>query len=153
GDFRDWILGRLVTTDASGSATIDVPLPDDLASWHITAEGIDRSLEAGAGQLLLPVSLPFFAAAPIPATLVVADSPVIRVRAFGGDLKSGDPVSFTVRSDSLGMAPVSVTGTAFTAVEVPIGALQLGPQVIRVEASARGGALHDALDRKVEVLA
>lgn len=153
GDFRDWLLGRLIRTDARGTATLAAPLSDDLTSWHVSAEGVDRSLRAGAGELVLPVGLPFFAEATIPATFVAADEPVIRVRAFGGDLQAGDPVSFTVSSATLGMAPVTVTGTAFRAVEVPIGALTVGSHLIRVQASADGGALHDALDRTVVVLA
>jgi hypothetical protein len=151
-DFRDWLLGRLIQTSASGTATVDVALSEDLTSWHVTAEGVDAALQAGSGELLMPVGLPFFAEATIPATLVVADHPIVRVRAFGGDLRDGEPVTFTVGSTSLGMAPVTVTGTAFRAVEVPLGALSAGAHVIRIEATARGGGLHDSLDRAVQVL-
>jgi hypothetical protein len=150
GDFRDWLVGRLVETDASGVASLDIPLSDDLTSWHVTAEAVDAKLQAGAGEHLLPVSLPLFAEATIPATLLVTDEPVIRVRAFGGGLHAGDPVTITVSSDSLGMAPVVKQVPAFGAVEVPLPALKPGQQVIRIKVEA--GDQHDELVRTVEVL-
>ena len=154
GAFSDWLVGRLLRTGPDGIATIDVPLSDDLTSWHVTAQAVDARLEAGLGELLLPVGLPFFAEATIPASMVVADRPVIRVRAFGADLHAGDPVTFTVSSDSLPMAPVTVTGTAYRAVEVPLAPLSLGTHRIRIQATAGpGGTYHDALVRTVDVVA
>ncbi len=149
-DFRDSLIGRMVRTDASGVASLDIPLSDDLTSWHVTAEAVDARLQAGAGEHLLPVSLPLFAEATIPATLLVTDEPVIRVRAFGGGLHAGDPVTITVSSDTLGMAAVTKVAPAFGAVEVPLPALKPGVQTIHIEAAA--GDQHDALTRTVQVL-
>ena len=149
-DFRDWLVGKLIQTDATGTATLDVPLSDDLTSWHVTAEGVDAKLEAGAGEHLLPVGLPLFAEATIPATLLASDKPIIRVRAFGGGLRAGDPVTITVSSDTLSMAPITNQVPAFGTVEVPLPALTAGEHRIRIEASS--GSLHDALVRTVDVV-
>ena len=150
GDFRDWLVGELLHTNASGIATLDIPLSDDLTSWHVTAEGVDGRLEAGAGEHLLPVTLPLFAEATIPATLLSSDKPVIRVRAFGGGLHAGDPVTIMVSSDTLGMAAITKQGAAFTAAEVALPALTPGEHRIRIAASA--GSLRDVLTRTVRVL-
>jgi hypothetical protein len=149
-EFRDWLVGRLIETDASGTASLAVPLSDDLTSWHVTAEAFDAALEAGAGEHLLPVALPMFAEATIPATLLVDDHPVIRVRAFGGGLRAGDPVTFTVSSDTLPMLAVTTQAPAFGAAEVPLPALTAGEHRIRIEATA--GSLHDTLVRTVQVV-
>ncbi len=103
-DFRDTLLFRQLTTDATGRASVTVRLSDDLTSWHVTASAVTVDLAAGAGELLVPVGLPFFVEATIADTYLVSDRPIIRLRAYGDALRAGDPVEFTVRSASLGLA-------------------------------------------------
>jgi alpha-2-macroglobulin len=156
GDFRDWLLGRLVTTNASGTATVAVPLSDDLTSWRVAAAAVDGRLYAGMGEASIAVSLPFFAEATVAPEYLVVDRPVVRVRGFGAGLPAGTPVTFTVRSDTLQMAPVTVTAPAFTAAEVPLAPLTAGAHTLRIEATAvtpSGTTVRDALVRTFTVVA
>jgi uncharacterized protein YfaS (alpha-2-macroglobulin family) len=153
-DFRDFLYQGAVTTNASGRATVQIKLSDDLTSWHVSGVGVDAALDTGAGSTLLAVGLPFFVDAILPAELLTADRPVLRVRAFGTGLAAGDNVTFTIASDTLGMPPVTVTGTAFTAVEVPLPALAAGTQRLQISASRGSGAsaLTDAMIRTFSVV-
>ncbi|MCJ7712287.1 MAG: hypothetical protein MUQ32_15820, partial [Chloroflexi bacterium] len=154
GDFRDWLVARLVTTGADGTARVAVPLPDDLTSWHVSAAAVDAALEAGSGTGFLAVGLPFFAEATISPEYLAADRPIIRVRGFGADLATGEKVTFTVSSDTLLMGDVTVTANAFTAAEVPLPALKVGSHRIRITATVGSGSTlrSDTLTRTFDVV-
>lgn len=154
-DFRDWLVARLVRTDASGHATVRFDLSDDLTSWRIVGSAIDRRLEAGSGVARIAARLPFFAEATVAAEYLVADHPVVRVRAFGSGLAARDRVTFTVSSDTLPMAAVTREAGAFEAVEIPLPTLAVGDQRLRIEAStgSGGGLRRDVLVRTFRVVA
>jgi hypothetical protein len=157
-DFKDTLLFREVTTDAAGRSDITVKLSDDLTSWHVTASAVTAGLDAGSGEVLVPVGLPFFVEATIADTYLVSDRPVIRLRAYGDALRAGDPVEFTVQSPALGLAATKVSGKAFEAVGVELPALSLGTRSVDVAATATtredaaGKALSDRLIRSFEVV-
>jgi hypothetical protein len=157
-DFKDTLLFREVTTDASGRADLTVKLSDDLTSWHVTASAVTAGLDGGVGEVLVPVGLPFFVEATIADTYLVSDRPVIRLRAYGDALRAGDPVEFTVQSPALGLAATKVSGKAFEAVGLELPALSLGSRSVDVTATATtrkdtaGKALSDRLIRSFEVV-
>jgi hypothetical protein len=153
-DFRDTLLFKRVTTGADGRATVSFDLSDDLTSWRISATAISRRLEVGQATLQVPVGLPLFVEAPLAPDYLAGERPVLRVRAYGDALKSGDPVTFTVSAPSLGMAETRVVGAAFTAVEVPLPALVAGDHQVLVSASAGSGAAvaSDRLVRTIHVI-
>jgi uncharacterized protein YfaS (alpha-2-macroglobulin family) len=144
-DFRDALPTRMVTTGADGLASVDLRLPDDVTSWRVGAAAITADRRAGSGTASLPVGLPFFVDATIAPDYLVGDRPAIRLRAFGSALANGTAVSFTVESASLAMAPVTVAGTAFAEVLVPLPPLTAGTH--RVTISARSAAGSDRLVR------
>ncbi|HSG85069.1 MAG TPA: hypothetical protein VLA23_01925, partial [Candidatus Limnocylindrales bacterium] len=125
-DFRDTLAFRLVSTDATGLATTTIELADDLTSWHVSAAALTAGLQAGVDDVLVPVSLPLFVDATIADEYLLTDRPIIRLRAYGDGLRSGDPVTFTVIAPTLGMAEQRLTGAAFEEVDVPLPALALG---------------------------
>jgi len=133
-DFRDTLFFTELTTDSAGKATTTVRLSDDLTSWHVAASAVTASLQAGVGELLVPVGLPFFVEATTADEYLVSDRPVIQLRAFGEGLTDGDPVEFTVASTSLGLAPTTVSGTAFRPVPFELPALSLGTSSIDIAA-------------------
>ncbi len=135
-DFRDTLFFTELTTDSAGKATMTVKLSDDLTSWHIAASAVTASLQAGVGELLVPVGLPFFIEATTADTYLVSDRPAIQLRAFGDGLVDGDPVEFTVASASLGLAPTTVPGSAFRPVRFVLPALSLGVTSIDITAKA-----------------
>lgn len=157
-DFRDTLFFQELATDDTGKATTTVRLSDDLTSWHLAASAVTASLEAGVGELLVPVGLPLFVEATIADSYLVGDRPAIQLRAFGEGLAAGDPVEFTVTSSTLGLAPTTVAGTAFLPVWFELPELSLGARSIDIaavaptRADAAGKPLADRLRRTVQVV-
>ncbi|HLO34600.1 MAG TPA: alpha-2-macroglobulin family protein, partial [Candidatus Deferrimicrobium sp.] len=157
-DFKDTLLFRELRTDSTGRASTTVKLSDDLTAWHVTASAVTADLEAGVGERLLRVGLPFFVEVTTADTYLAADRPEIRLRAFGDSLRAGDAVDFTVASASLGVASATFHGTAFTPSRVALPALVAGRQSVTVSATApgrtdgSGAPLSDALTRTFEVV-
>ena len=154
-DFRDWLVARIVRTDANGVARVSFDLSDDLTSWHAFAIGIGRALRAGEGEAVLPVSLPLFADVTLAESYLVADRPIVRLRAFGTALDASDTVTYRVSSSSLEMTPVTVTARALVAASVTLPPLTAGTHRLRIEARTGSGdrARHDTLVRSFEVVA
>ena len=150
-DFRDWLVAKLLTTDATGRATVRVPLSDDLTSWHVAASAVDRSLRAGSGGAKLSVGLPFFIEATIKPNYLEGERPVLRIRGFGTSLQAGDRVVFTVSSDTLPIALVTASAKAFEAAEVAMPTLPVGTHTVRITGTARGQS--DALVRSFTAVA
>ncbi len=109
-------------------------------------------LRAGVGSILVPVGLPFFVEATLAPEFVLADHPVLRLRGFGSGLKGGQTVTFTVRSETLRMAAVTVKADAFKAVDVRLPALTAGEHRLLISGTADGGALKDSLVRTFTVV-
>jgi hypothetical protein len=153
-DFRDWLLFRKVVTGADGLASVTFKLSDDLTSWHVSASAVSARYEAGSTAVLVPVGLPFFVEAVLAPEYLVTDQAVLRLRAFGSDLRRRDPVRFTVEAPSLGLAPAIVDGTAFEAVRVPLPPLSPGEHRITIggESGAGPGLLSDRLTRQIAVI-
>ncbi len=149
-DLADALEPRLVTSDADGRASVTFDLPDDVTSWAVAATAFTADRRAGFATMGLPVGLPFFVDATIAPEYLVDDRVAIRLRAFGSALEAGTPVRFTVSSSTLGMAPLTVAGTAFAETLVPLPALLAGAQRITIAAASSAGT--DRLVRTFTVL-
>jgi hypothetical protein len=153
-DFRDAVTFQLVSTDSQGRGILAFNVPDDLTSWHLAATAVSEGLDAGSTSVLIPVGLPFFVEAGLATEYLVGEQPILRLRAYGDDLKAGDPVQFTVTAPTLGLAETTVTSTAFVAVDVPLPSLIEGDHRLRIEGRRSGSAtaLSDSLIRIVHVV-
>ncbi len=153
-DFRDTLLFQQVETDADGRAQTSFSLSDDLTSWRVSASGVSRNLLAGESSVVVPVGLPFFVETTLAPEYLSADRPSIGLRAYGSALRAGDAVTFTVSSRSLSLPRTTVTGTAFTQVDVPLPALTPGMHDIAIAGSSGSGTtgLSDRLTRTFTVL-
>jgi hypothetical protein len=153
-DFRDVLLFRSVETGGDGRATITFDLSDDLTSWHVSAAAFGADLQAGASHIAVPVGLPFFVDATIAPEYLVSDRPTIAVRAFGSALEDDEPVTFAVRSDSLGLRVDGLRGEAFQAVAVPLPTLTAGEHRITITAIIGSGDARrtDRLTRTISVV-
>ncbi|MCJ7510393.1 MAG: Ig-like domain-containing protein [Dehalococcoidia bacterium] len=149
-DFKDVALFDRVTTDADGRASIAFDLPDNLTSWRVSALAVSQDLYAGSSVSLVPVGLPFFVDVAMNSSYLTSDQPSIRVRAFGEELSAGDQVTFEVTSPTLLDEPLTASGTAFTAIDIPLPPLREGQHELTIKASAHG--LEDALVRSVTVV-
>ena len=153
-DFRDWLVARLVTTGADGRAAVSFDLSDDLTSWRVVGSAITAGLQAGVGHVHVPVGLPFFAEVVVAPEYLAVDRPAVRLRAYGSALRDGDPVRFTVTSDTVPLAAVTADTTAFEATEVALPAMPVGTHRLRVTATTPGRtpALTDTITRTFRVV-
>ena len=153
-EFLDILFYRQIETGHDGVGAVTFRLSDDLTSWHVSAAAVTAGLEAGVGSLLVPVGLPFFVEPTLAPEFLAGDRPILRLRAFGSDLRTGDPVTFTVASTTLGMAATTVTGRAFEAVDVPLPPLTVGEHALVISGTSGSGAtaLSDRLTRRFTVV-
>ena len=139
---NDTILFRAIDTDTGGKATVDMPLPSDLTSWHVSAAAIGGNVTAGGAMTLVPVALPFFVDTSIAPQYLVGDRPSIQVRGFGSALAADSRVTFTVNSEDLGLHERALTARAFQAVTVALPRLTVGRHKITITGqSGKGSAL------------
>jgi alpha-2-macroglobulin len=149
-NFRDVGIFTRVIVGASGRASVPFKLPDNLTSWRVTALAVSDRLQAGTSTTQVRVGLPVFVDVGMNDSYLVSDHPSIRLRAFGTDLRPGDRASFRVEAPTLSRGATTVSGTAFSPVDVPLPALREGTHKIRITVSARGHA--DTIVRAITVL-
>lgn len=75
-DFQDTAFWRSnITTGADGSATVAVPLPDNLTTWRLTAQGVNGATQAGAASVPLTVTQPLLLRPVQPRFFTTGDNP------------------------------------------------------------------------------
>jgi hypothetical protein len=149
--FVDTAVFTQVTTGRDGRGTATFKLPDNLTSWRITVQGISLDLGVGAAVTKLPVRLPAFVDMTLAKTFLLADQPLVRLRAFGSALKGSDLVKFTLSAASLGLeAPLTAESAPFKAVNLALPPLKLGSHDLI--ASMQSPAGDDSLKLPIKVL-
>lgn len=148
-DFRDVGLFTAVTTDANGRAVATFNLPDNLTSWRVNAIAVTDDLFAGSTTSAVAVGLPVFVDVGLNTSYLTDDRPGVRVRAFGDGIPSGAPARFTLRAPTLADAPITVTGTAFQPMDIPLPPLKDGRHAISVEVAVGGES--DRVEREIVV--
>ncbi|MFL5674690.1 MAG: Ig-like domain-containing protein, partial [Chloroflexota bacterium] len=154
-DFRDALLFKSVETGSDGRASVTMHLSDDLTSWLVSASALGADLSAGEGSTTIPVGLPFFVDATLAPEYLVSDRPDLGLRAFGTALDGSTRVTFSVRSDSLGLQVDDLVADAFKTVRVPLPRLSLGRHEITITArtGSGAGARVDRVTRTITVVA
>ncbi|HJP88283.1 MAG TPA: Ig-like domain-containing protein [Candidatus Limnocylindrales bacterium] len=153
-DFSDTVTFQRISTGTDGKGTATFNLSDDLTSWRVSAAAVSKNLDAGATSVGIPVGLPFFVDATLAPEYLVGEDVVLRVRTYGDALSSGDQVHISVSAPTLGMTTANATGTAFSAVRVPLPPMTAGDHEVRIAAdiTVGGTTYHDALIRTVHVV-
>jgi hypothetical protein len=98
----------------------------------------------------IPVGLPFFVEVTAAQDYLVADEPVIELRAFGRGLTRGAGVTYTIDAPTLGVAGATVEGEAFRGAGFALPPLSEGAHDITVTATS--GALGDAVVRTLRIV-
>jgi uncharacterized protein YfaS (alpha-2-macroglobulin family) len=62
-----------VQTDASGQATVEIPLPDSLTTWRLSSKAVTTNTEVGQGAADVVVSLPLLIRPIVPRFFTVGD--------------------------------------------------------------------------------
>ncbi len=148
-NFKDTAAFESVTLDANGQGDVEVTLPDNLTSWRATAVAITPDWFAGSSKIDVPVTKPVFVDVVAPSYLISTDKPVLKLRAYGLGLKTGDPVTFSVDAPTLGLNNETVTGTANEPTYVAINSLYAGTHSLIIGVKTQNG--NDALEKKIDV--
>ncbi|MGC4045919.1 MAG: MG2 domain-containing protein [Armatimonas sp.] len=103
-----------VTTDASGKATVEAPLPDNLTAWRATVRAVTASTAVGYGTAKITTTKPFFVRLELPRFLVQGDT--ARALALVHN-ETGQPqnaaVTFNGQDQNISVASGSVGKIAF----------------------------------------
>lgn len=149
-NFLDVALYKTVQTDSNGLAQVSFKAPDNITSWRTTAIAFSAdTMQAGQGEKLVEVSLPFFVDATLSSYYLVGDNPYLRLRLAGVDHNDNETAEFTIQSKTLNLdrKEISKGGEVF----IQLGQfLNEGKHEIKI--SAKQGNAQDALIKNVEVV-
>lgn len=146
GDFVDIALYKNIVSDANGSAKISFNLPDNLTSWRITAQAVDKDLFAGDEISFIKVGLPFFVNVSLNNTYLTGDRVVMKLKVFGLEANS-DNIHYSVECDTLPFKKIEKTDGKTT--EIDIGDLSQGEHQIKIVSD--DGQHSDSIIRKIRV--
>ena len=149
-NFKDTAAFEAVTLDGNGVGTMTMTMPDNITSWRVTAVAVTADRFAGTTRTGLPVTKPVFVDAVAPSPLLIADKPVMKLRAFGTGLPIDETLTFTVDAPTLGLRGERVTGKAGTPTGVAIETLVPGTHTMIIRVQSSKGT--DAIEKKITVL-
>lgn len=147
--FLDTAFFGTVQTGVNGQAGLDITLPDNLTSWRITGQSLTGDLKAGVKTEKLIVKQPFFVDLVLGQDYLLADKPVLTLRGFGDQLKSGDSVNFHISIPTLNFEK-DLSTNSFESVGVALPSLSIGEHQVTV--SAQSGSLKDKVTRSFKVV-
>lgn len=148
-NFKDTAAFQTLTLDANGEGDVEVTLPDNLTSWRATAVAITPDRSAGSERVSIPVTKSVFVDVVAPQYLLIQDRPVLKLRAFGVGLRTGDEVEYSVDAPTLGLKGEKVKGKAGEATYVQPTALPEGEHTLIIRVSGKNG--QDALEKRLTV--
>ncbi|MFA5936046.1 MAG: alpha-2-macroglobulin family protein [Patescibacteria group bacterium] len=149
-NFKDTAAFDVLTTDRDGRAVMSFTAPDNITTWRLTAVAMTGDLKAGAAKGKAVVTKPVFVDAVIPQTLLVADKPILKLRAFGSGLTQGEAITLTVNAPTLGVTNQVVSGTAGQSLSLGLEKLVEGDHAVTIRVTASKGS--DAIERKIRIL-
>jgi hypothetical protein len=149
-----WVAG--VRTDASGRATLRVPLADSITGWELAVEALGAGGAIGATKGRLETFLPLYVDAQVPPRLTVADEYVVSAVVANHTAERRALTVTMVASGSLELnseraRTVTLEPGTTRSVGFRIGAASAGPGTIEVSLSDRRGKPVDAMQRSIDV--
>ncbi|HUT21862.1 MAG TPA: polymorphic toxin-type HINT domain-containing protein [Candidatus Bipolaricaulota bacterium] len=150
-NFLDVALFQTVSTNAKGEGQVSFTLPDNLTSWRVTCQAINQDLFAGSSVINIPVSLPVFVQPNVSSEYLSKDKPIIKMTAYGTELTSKDPVSFNLKSETLGINEKGIAGAAFVPNYYQIESMPQGQHELELGVESSKG--NDGMIKKITVLA
>lgn len=149
-NFKDVADIETLTTDAGGRATVSFTAPDNITTWRLTSVALTGDRRAGTARGKAVVTKPVFVDAVIPETLLASDQPVLKLRAFGSGLKTGEAITMTVDAPTLGLHGETIQGVAGTPVYVAVPTLTTGNHTATIKITSGHGS--DAIERHIVVV-
>ena len=156
---RDWFPETLywnpqIVTDASGKASVEVPLADSITTWRVTGGAVGPDGRLGSLEDEIRVFQPFFVELDLPPALTRGDAVAVPAVVYNyGDAERA--VKLRLRDaawyERLGPAEreLRLPANGVRSVSFRIRAEAVGAH--ELEVAARGGGTRDALRRSVRV--
>lgn len=91
--FVDDLAFERAVTDENGTATLTLPLSDNLTSWRVTALAA-KDMKVGNGKTNFSCGLPMFISPNLSDTYLVGDTISFGCRSYGTNISSGDQVTY-----------------------------------------------------------
>ncbi|NNJ10813.1 alpha-2-macroglobulin [Chloroflexales bacterium ZM16-3] len=160
-DFPDtayWNAGLI--TDASGTASVTVTLPDSLTTWRMTARGVTQDTLVGQQTSDVVATRPLLVRASFPRFLTDGDQPTLQAVVQNSTASPIDAtVTLGLSGADGGSGPISLQDSAAQQVSVPANGQALvrwkatvgGAGDVTVRLSVSGGDLQDALEMSLPV--
>lgn len=152
--FVDTVQFLPVAVDASGTATIEVKLPDNITGWRITAAAVTTDLQAGDSKSGTISTLPFYIQPIVTQTYLVGDDVVIAAKPITGDGAAPDAqVEYTaVLYDAAGteVDRLTKTGAASAYTSMNFGKYEEG--AYKVVLTAKQGEHSDGVEKTFSVM-
>jgi len=135
-----------VITDASGQATVEIPLPDSTTTWRLSSKGVTRDTLVGQSSVDIIATLPLLIRPVTPRFFTVDD-----VAQIGAIINNNTDAAFDV-TVSLEAEGVTLSGDTEQQINVPANGQQLVRWTVTVEDMAaasltfraEGGGYSDA---------
>ena len=154
-DFRDVVLFRQITTGQDGTAVVTFRVADDLTTWRVSASAFGEGLHRWRSVDRHPGRSPVLRGRHDRVRI----SRVRSALSSGSGhsvlrLQAGQPVTFTVDSDSLGIHMKGIEAKAFETASVPLPKLTTGKHAVTIKATTGSGATarRDAATRTFTVV-
>lgn len=155
-DFRETIYANpTLITDASGEATLSIPLADSITTWRLSAQGSTRDGKLGSARFNFRTFQNFFIDFDMPANLTRGDTVELSAVVYNYlptaanvrvVLEPADWLTVLSNSDqTISLGPSEVRAVRFT-----VRAERAGEQALSLRGEA--GAITDALTRAAHVL-
>ena len=142
----------LVETDASGRATVDVRVPDQLTTWRILALAHDRHGQQSGTVHTFDSRLPVYVDPVVPGYLMAGDRvqlPVQVVNQTPGSVSAQLSVEASGAMEGAGQASISLTAGSSDVRTLPFTVQGAG--LAKVKATLSAGADSDAAERTIPV--
>ncbi|MEI8361330.1 MAG: polymorphic toxin-type HINT domain-containing protein [bacterium] len=147
--FADVPLYKEFQSDDEGNINTSFVAPDNLTGWRVSVNAYNQAqFQAGNNSIIVPVGLPLFVDAVLSKTYLSGDSPFIKIRAFGDKYREKQPVTFSVKSEALGL-DFSTTTTA-SELSLPLSVLKSGN--FKISISVKQSGMSDTLERNFAVV-
>lgn len=92
-EFKDTAYFAPVQVDASGKASVSVPLPENITSWRFTGAAIASGMRAGESIGTAATTLPFYIRPIVTSSYLTGDDLSMSVNSMGDSTALGDKIS------------------------------------------------------------
>lgn len=149
-NFQDTAAFLSGKTGSDGTISFQVPMPDDLTQWRLTALAADSRTYWGQSRSQLYTTLPFRIDPILSSTFLSGDTIACTVRGFGTGITTQDEVVYTASIEGY-EEPLEVTASGAAGVTTPLVFRKLPAGDYTITVTARCGDYSDGVKKTFTV--